>query len=314
MKRLVLAGVALATVVLAACGSEPKAPGPRPTPTPTVAAPTLQTGRTVKDMIGRDVAVPEEVRRVVALSPSGVDFALSLGLELVGRPSDAPNAPQQVPEVGSSLMPDFGAVAERSPDLVLGDAALHGARLRDFEQFPYPVFVLKASSYQDILQALTALGQVTGRDAEAQDRVAEIEERLNAARARAEGQPAPTVLVLTGSGREVYAGSDSAYVGDLVRLLGGTNPLGSAPQGAPIAGFALVEPGQLPPLDPDVVLVITSGQGDLAETVRTSSEWYGTRVVENGRVYELDTLRYLRAPGPSVADAIEELAEMLYPR
>ena len=312
MKRLVLTGIALA-MLLAACGRESSAPGPRPTPTPTVAGPSVAAGRTVKDMIGRDVAVPEQVRRVVALSPSGVDFAMSLGLELAGRPTDAPNAPEGIPDVGSSLMPDFAAVAEQRPDLVLGDAALHGARLRDFEQFPYPVFVLKASSYQDILQALTALGQVTGRDAEAETRVAEIEERVNAAKARGEGQPAPNVLILTGSGREVYAGSDSTYVGDLVRLLGGKNILGNTPQGAPIAGFGLVELAQLASLDPDVVLVIAAGQGDLADTIRTSPEWQSTRAVANGQVYELDTLRWLRSPGPRVAEAVEELAEMLYP-
>jgi ABC-type Fe3+-hydroxamate transport system substrate-binding protein len=112
----------------------------------------------------------------------------------------------------------------------------------------------------------------------------------------------------------VYAGSDATYLGDLVRLLGGTNVLGGVPQGAPIAGFGLIEITQAAALDPQVVLIITSGQGDLADAIRTSPEWAGSSAVVNGRVVELDTDLFLRSPGPSVAQAVEHLAGLLYPR
>ncbi|MCK9517642.1 MAG: ABC transporter substrate-binding protein [Dehalococcoidia bacterium] len=306
-----LAATVVGTLLLVGCGSEKSSPGPRPSPTPTIAA-SVTVERTVKDIIGRDVAVPATVNRVVALSPSAVDFAAALGLELAGRPSDAPNAPGSVPQVGSSIMPDFAAVAAATPDLVLADASFHGARLRDFEQFPYPVFVLKTNSYQDILQSLTALGQVSGRDEQARTTIADIEARVAAAKARGGGNAPPSVLILTGGGREVYAGSDATYLGDLVRLLGATNVLGSSPQGAPIAGFGLVEITQVATLDPGVVLVISSGDGGLVDTIRSSPEWALSAAVTNDRVYELDTLLYLRSPGPAVAEAVEQLAGMLF--
>ncbi|MGE5595395.1 MAG: ABC transporter substrate-binding protein [Hyphomicrobiales bacterium] len=312
MTRGMLAMLALAALLLAACGKEQAPVEARPTATPTLSAPTVAGSRTVKDMIGRDVAVTEHVDRVVAMSPTALQFAEALGLEVLGRPSDSPaEGAEGAQTVGTTILPDFPAIAALKPDLVLADAAYHGSRLRDFEQFPYPVFVLKAGSYQDVLAATTALGQVTGRDDRAAEVNADIQQRVEAARAEATGTP-PRVLILTGSGREVYGGSDATYLGSLVNLLGGTNVLANEPQGAPIAGFGLVEITQVATLDPDVVLVIASGQGGLADQVRSAPEWAESKAVQNDRVFELDTALYLRAPGPSVGDAVEQLAGMLY--
>lgn len=311
---LVAACCALAVGALtAACGKEQAPVEARPSATPTLPAAGQAGTRTVTDMAGRDVRLPDTARRVVAISPSTVAFALELGLDLLGRPSDAtqPGA-QAVPAVGSTLSPDFRAIASLAPDLVLADAAFHGSRLKDFDAFPYPVYVVNAASYHGVLDALAGIGEATGETARATEVADGIETRIAAVRARIAGEAPPGVLILTGSGREIYAGSDSTYLGDLVRVLGATNVLGDTPQGAPIAGFGLVEPSELATLNPDVVLVIAAGQGGLADEIRTSPLWAGAAAVTNDAVYELDTTTYLRSPGPDVADTIEALAAMLY--
>lgn len=315
MKRraLLLSGAAFAATVLAACGEESAPVEARPTATRTLASSAASGTRAVTDMAGREVRLPDTARRVVAISPSTVAFALELGLELLGRPSDAPQAAAQAaPTVGTTLAPDFPAIAQRAPDLVLADAAFHGSRLKDFDAFPYPVYVVNAASYRGVLDALTGIGEATGESTRAAAAVAEIEGHVAAVRERIAALPAPGVLILTGGGREIYAGSDSTYLGDLVRVLGATNVLGDTPQGAPIAGFGLVEPGELARLDPDVVLVIAAGQGGLADEIRRSPEWTNTTAVRNGAIYELDTATYLRSPGPDVDDTIEALAALVY--
>ena len=311
--RLAILTFALA-VMLASCGKEPPKVDPRPTPTPTLEGAGATPERTMLDMTGRTVAVPARVERVVALSPSAVDFVLALGLSLVGRPSDATNpGAAGAAAIGSTISPDFKAIAALSPDLVVADAAFHGARQRDFDQFPYPVFVLKVATYADVLAALAALGEVTGHKDQAALASAGIEQRVSAALARVAGATPPTVLVLTGSGRDIYAGSDATYVGGLLKQLGAVNVMGAAPQGAPIAGFGLVELAQAVATNPDVVLAISSGGGGLANQLRTTPAWANSAAVTGNRVFELDPGRFLRSPGPQVADAIEELARLLYP-
>ena len=158
---LPLAGIC---VLFASCGGERQATAPRPTPKPIIDAKVTLGTRAVTDMTGRELHVPEFVNRVVAITPSAADFALALGLELVGRTSDsAGTAVASTTTVGSSLSPDFNAIAALKPDLVIGDTAYDGARLRDFERFAYPVFLLRVSSYEDAPLALGALGDATAR-------------------------------------------------------------------------------------------------------------------------------------------------------
>lgn len=266
-------------------------------------------------MIGRQVRLTEEVRVVAVMSPSAGEFAATLGLAIAGRTSDTPESIAPGAKVtGSSLSPDFTAIAALEPDLVIGDASFHGGRTRDFEKFPYPVFVIKAGSYDSVLETLDALGAATGRAGEAASAKADIEARAEAVRARARqaGNP-PKVLLVTGGGRDVFGGGTGTYTGSLVEALGAVNVLGAAPEGGPIAGFGVIEVAQAAATNPDVVLVLPSGQGGLAEQIRSDPAWAGTPAVRDGRVHELDVSLFLRAPGPRVAEAMETLYGLLWP-
>ncbi len=320
MKATLLVGALLVAFFSAACGKAREGPPPRPTATPTVAAIGAAGSRTVTDMLGRQLLVPETIDKVVAISPAAVSFATTLGLTLIGRPSDVPApAGSQAVTVGSTLSPDFNAISNLAPDLVIGDAAFDGSRLRDFERFPYPVFVIKAGIYDEIIAALTALGDATGHEEQATAAATSIQERAGALISKAQANAThPTVLILTGAGRELYGGSDATYAGSLVTLLAATNVLGVLPAGAPIPGFGTVDLGQLASKNPDVVLTIPTGGAavggsTLAADLRASPAWAGSNAVKNNRVYEIDPNLYLRNPGPNVADAMEHLYSLLYP-
>lgn len=312
-----ITGVLAGALFFAACGKAADPVPPRPSPTPTIAANVTAGPRTVTDMIGRPVRLTEEVRTVAAMSPAAAEFAAALGLEIVGRTTDTAEsvAPAARP-TGSSITPDFTAIAGLEPDLVIADAAFHSGRTRDFEKFPYPVFVINAARYDEVLAALVALGEATGREAQAERARESIEERAGAVvlKARAQTGEPPKVLVVTGGGRDVFGGGSATYAGSLLEQLGAVNVLGAAPEGGPIAGFGVIEIAQAASTNPDVVLVLPSGQGGLAEQIRAEPAWAGTPAVRDGRVHELDVALYLRAPGPQVAEALEGLYELLWPK
>jgi iron complex transport system substrate-binding protein len=269
-------------------------------------------------MTGRSIMVPESVSRVVALSPSAAEFALALGLEVVGRSNDTAEAlaPGAQP-VGAAISPDFNAVAALQPDLVLADAAYHSGRTRDFDRFAYPVFILKAATYDGVLEAITAVGDATN----AIDRAAEVRTALearagslsDAGNARAAREGKVRVLILTGGGRDIFAGGDSTYLGSLVQLLGAENVLGDAPEGGPISGFGVVEVGTAASLNPDVVLILPSGQGGLLEHLIARTSWADTPAVRESRIHNLDTALFLRSPGPRAGEALESLYQLLWP-
>ncbi len=300
-----------------ACGEKPPPVPGRPSPTATAVGQLVPHTRTVTDMTGRAVALPDSIENVAAMSPSAADFAQALGLRVVGRTSDTAASVAPAAQVtGSTISPDFNAIAALKPDLVLADAAYHAGRLRDFERFAYPVFILKASSLPEVLAALTVLGEATGHTGEAASARAVLESRANSAtesaKARAATSRAPKVLILTGGGRDVFGGSTASYLGSLVELLGGANVLGSAADGGPIAGYGVVDVTQAASLNPDVVLILPSGQGGLAAQIRGDKAWAGTSAVVQGRIHDLDTVLFLRSPGPRAGEALEALLAILW--
>ncbi|MGE0601647.1 MAG: ABC transporter substrate-binding protein [Dehalococcoidia bacterium] len=309
-----------ATALLAgvACGKADEPVPERPSPTPEVTTTREAGTRTVTDMAGRSVLVPDEVRTVVAMSPSAADFAKALGLEIVGRSSDTPEAVAPAAKTtGSTISPDFNAIAALDPDLVIADAAYHSGRTRDFDRFALPVFVLNANSYEGVLKALESLGDAANKADEAKAAIEALKTRAEAviskAKQNAAGGSAPKVLILTGGGRDVFAGGASSYLGDLVNELGGTNVVAEAAEGGPIAGFGVIDVGQAATLGADVVLILSSGTGGLAEELKSNPAWANSPAVLRGRVSEVDTTLFLRSPGPRVGEALETLFPLLWP-
>jgi iron complex transport system substrate-binding protein len=315
----VAAGLLILAALAASCGTEAPAVPERPSPTATVAAPTA-TGEqhTVTDMTGRSVSVPATVETVAALSPAAADFANALGLRVVGRTTDtaATAAPDAKP-IGSAISPDFNAVAALAPDLVLADSGFQSGRTRDFDRFAYPVFMFKAATYSEILDALTEIGEASGHADEAATAREMLESHAKAAidtaKTRAASGSLPKVLILTGGGRDTFGGSSDTYLGSLVQLLGAVNVLGAVPDGGPIPGFGVIEVSQVATLNPDVVLVLTSGQGGLVAQIMADPLWANTPAVRSKRVLDLDTALFLRAPGPRVGEALDTLLPILWP-
>ncbi|GIW19010.1 MAG: ABC transporter substrate-binding protein [Tepidiforma sp.] len=314
-----LGGAAAAALILfagAACGSERQTAPPRPTPTPTLEGARPAGERTVTDMAGREVHLPARIERVVVTAPAAADYARALGLQVIGQPSDIPAAEGARP-VGSTLNPDFPAIAALAPDLVIGDAAVQGARIPDFDRFTVPVYLVKAADYLAILDAVERLGEAVGRQEEAAALRADLEGRVVAAalaaRERRAAQGGLRVLVLTGAGRDVFAAGPATYIGNLLSMLGAENALANPPEGGPLPGFGVIDPGAAALLAPDVVLVLPAGDGGLDTLIRTDPAWAAAPAVRSGRVYAIDRMLFLRAPGPRVAEAIETLLGLLWP-
>jgi iron complex transport system substrate-binding protein len=314
--RAALVGLALAGLLLAACGTERQYAPPRPTPTPTLEGGTVAGDRVVTDMADREVRVPERVERVVVIAPAAADYARALGLTVIGQPTDVPGAEGAAP-VGTTLNPDFRAIAALEPDLVIGDAAVQGARIPDFDRFTRPVFLVRATDYNAILEAVDRLGEATGRQDAAAALRAELENRVITAALVARERRAAAgplrVLVLTGAGRDVFAAGTTTYIGNLLSILGAENALASPPEGGPLPGFGAIDPGHAALLAPDVVLVLPAGEGGLDGAIRRDPAWAHTPAVRDGRVYVIDRMLFLRAPGPRIGEAIGSLLALLWP-
>lgn len=119
LRALVL--MVMAALMLAACASEENQQTAQAAPSNT---------RTVVDVEGTEVEVPEDPQRVVTLSEPTLDGVLALGIQPAGTvtgrgqstvPSYLQDQAEGIPLLGGVAQPNFEAIGSAEPDLILVD-------------------------------------------------------------------------------------------------------------------------------------------------------------------------------------------------
>ena len=244
-------------------------------------------------------------RRVVSLAPALTDslFAIGAGSSVVGVSDycDYPPEATKLPRLGTSLTPNYEAIARLSPDLLVSEANA-GARRKELEALA-PTLLLPWLSLDDVTSSLITLGERVGKPAEAK----RLSERLRARLGVPEPENGPRVLLVLGyePGKldEVWFVRVNSLHGAALRAAGGRNAVAAAVQGNPrISQERVLE------LDPDIVLILVAPQGQ-ANAPRYLEDWRrlpSLSAVKNGRVRAV-TAPEAFANGPRILDLADRL-------
>ena len=288
-------------------------------------APTAETTevpafpRTVTDMLGREVVIESAPLKVVAISPSAVEYVYAVGGEIVGRSASVayPAAAAQAEDVGSAYQPSIESILALEPDLIVADSVIHGSQpqLRaTIEGLPVPVIFAGAESYDDVLVGITLLGEVYDAADVAAALIKEIEAALVAARAALEGTEVSAVALIADRDQSLYGAKSSSFVGDLMERVGILNPAAYQPDAGPFPGYTLLAPELLLQYDPTLIFTITPAPEPaprLNTLIPQIPPFRGLSAVTSERVIELDLEVFLQAPGPRVLDALNALREIV---
>lgn len=289
--------------------------------------------------------------RVVSLLPSATEilFAIGAGDDVVGvtHECDFPAPALRLPKLTSSTLAHDGTAAdidrhvrhtlhagssiynldadlleELQPDLIVTQElcsvcavnydAVEGAAKR-LGSDPR-VVSLEPSSFEDVLETIATVGELTGRTENAAALVEHLRGRLahldrEVADAELDAHGRPSVLVLEWTDPPMSGGH---WTADLVARAGGRAILAN-----PGANSQTLSWDAIAQSDPDVVIVAPCGL-DLSATheavaaLERKPEWRGLRAHEDREVYLLDGNAYLNRPGPRLVDTAEIFATMLY--
>jgi len=269
----------------------------------------------VRDAVDRTVEVPSDPRRIVSLAPNITEMLYALGLaERVAGVTlfcDWPREVASKPRIGGVINPSLETIVALGADLVLATA--DGNRPEDVNRLAalgVAVYTIDTRSVGDVLSALVAIGELTGRAGRAREIVAGLELRRAAVRARVAGSRPVTVFVAIDRAPLISAG-DGTFVGELLTLAGGRNIVGAAPIKYPV--FSLE---QLLADDPEVILD-AADPGPVSVT-ELQVRWkslpgaVALRAMRTGRMISVGQGSFFR-PGPRIIDSLEQLAEILHP-
>jgi ABC-type Fe3+-hydroxamate transport system substrate-binding protein len=263
----------------------------------------------LRDELGRDVAVPDDPRRLVCLSPSVTDTVYSLGAgSLVVGVTDYTQYPPEAkgkPSVGGIINPSLEKIVALRPDLILAISDLNSLDLiRSIERLGIPVFVIRPHGMAGVYLSIASIGKAIHREQQAAALVFHLREREFAVHQRAADKRAPGVFYLIWPDPILTAGR-GAFITELIEIAGGRSITADLPSEWPRIGFETLVVRQ-----PEF-LVLLKGSQVTRESLEKLAGWKRLDAVKNGKILYLDDR--INLPSPAVFDALEDLARQLHP-
>ena len=302
--------LALLLALAAACGDDGDDGGAPPSPTPTVAATAAaQYPLTLTDGMGRSVTLSTAPQRIASLSPAATEILFAVGaadqVAAVDMFSDYPPEAKTREQI-DAFQPSVEAIAGARPDLVLvfydpGNLVegLTNANLMVF-------FLETPTSVEGVLEQIRTLGKATGHPQEAENLVESMQQGISAVQGQlANVEQGPRVFHEVDN--QLYTVAPNSFVGNLYTILKAQNIAAGTEQAFPqLSQEAIIE------ADPEVIILGDAAGGESAQTVKARPGWGSISAVKNDRIYVVDP-DIVSRPGPRLVDALETLAQLLYP-
>lgn len=253
---------------------------------------------TTRDDLGREVAVPAPVRRVVTLAPNLTElvYAIGAGDRVVGvdDASNFPAAVKALPRVGA-MQPNIEKIAALKPDLVLASTeGNHPNLVPALAAAKIPLFVVRTDRVAEITKAMRRLGVVLNAP-RSEDAARELDAAITSQR-RARAKRARILFAVWTD--PLYVAGTGTFTHDLFALTGAQNAV-------TVEGWPQYSLESLVASPPDLILyprgAVTPEQ---MEALRERAPGVGAQVIA------VDEDIFQR-PGPRVAEAARALNAIL---
>lgn len=270
----------------------------------------------IEDELGRIVNLEVPVQRIVSLAPSNTEmlFAVGAGDNVVGVTEycDYPEAAQTVEKIGgfSSDTISVEAIVALEPDLVIAYTSRHQPIIEALDKVNLPVLALAPETVEDVYANITLIGQLTGNEEQAAKTVADMKTRIAAVEEKVAQIPEEERLQVFWEifDEPLMTAGPSTFTGQMIELAGGVNIFADLEEDYP-----QINAEEVVSRNPEVMMGSDSHGDKLTpEQVAARPGWDQIAAVQNERIHLIDG-NIVSRPGPRIADAVEAMAQALYP-
>ena len=270
------------------------------------------TSITVTDMLGREITLSGPVTRVVALTPSDCEILCALGGEelLVGRGRycDYPQTITDLPVVQSGADTNIEEILALEPQVVLmSDMSQTEEQANMLQSNGVQVVISDANDIAGVYTAIRMIGALTGRDAQAEALIADMQATFDEIAARCQASGKTVYFEVSPLQYGLWAAGRNTFMDELAEMCGLTNAF------ADVDGWGSVSEEQVLVRDPDYIVTITMyfGEGPTpVEEIMGRAGWESLKAVANGHILNADSNAISR-PGPRLKDAAIELVDFI---
>lgn len=283
-----------------------------------LAGATRAAPRTITDDRNVVLNLPDDAKRVAAISYFGADVALALGLTPVattymveGRnPDHLLDRLEGVAKIGQRASPNLELLAQAKPDLIVAIKRYTEANAAKLEQIA-PYLAVRLETPEDADRDLLLVAEALGKKAEGEKLVTDYHAEFDALVAKAPKDRGIKYLYFYGSGEAPWAFYEDDVTASILTALGGVNVAGKnpTPEVPDNTAFEMNLEAMLV-ADPDVIIVYDYGPDRPFET---NPIWSSLRAVQEGKVHFVKD-HWIESHGPIARRVvINEAAAILYP-
>jgi iron complex transport system substrate-binding protein len=267
------------------------------------------------DMLGRAHTFQAPAKRVVALSAAECEilYALGAGGTLVGRGEycDYPEEALKAPILGSGGNTNIEEILALKPDLVLMNTMAQPIeQVEAIEKAGVPVYVTQAVDIEGVYTAIAGIGQLVGKDQEAQALTDSMKATFDSLKAKVPASDKPKTVYFEVSPLQygLWTGGKNTFMNEMADMLGLKNIFDD------VDGWAEVSQEQVIARNPDLIVTVTMyfGEGPKpAEEIASRAGWAGITAIKEGKILSADNNAITR-PGPRLAEAAQTLFDFAY--
>jgi iron complex transport system substrate-binding protein len=269
--------------------------------------------KTAEDQLGREIRVPDDPKRIIALAPSITEIIFALGqqdrLKGTTQFSNYPAEAAKLPKVGSYVRLDLERIVALNPDLCIAIKDGNPKAIIDrLQSFNIPVFAVNPRNLESMMQTIQKIGSILNASQKANTLVKDMRSRIQQVDALVSRiDRRPRVFIQIGISPIISAGTNT-LVHELIVRAGGINVA------AGNRAYPHFSREQVLALAPDVLIITSMARSGAFE--KAKANWNRLSympAVREKRIYTVNSDVFDR-PSPRLLDALEMLTRLLHPK
>lgn len=240
-------------------------------------------------------------RRIACLSTEAVETLYLLGIEdriagISGFTTRPARARKEKPKVSGFSTAKIERILAVQPDLVVAFSDLQADIARDLIRAGVEIHVFNQRDLAGIFRMITGLAALVGETAAGERLVADLEQRLEAARRRARDQARRPRIYFEEWNDPLISGI--RWVSELIEAAGGEDCFAQESHRRSARERVIPDPTEVVRRAPDIIIGSWCGKKFQAEHVRARDGWAAVPAVRSGSLYEIKSADIL-SPGPA---------------